>query len=73
MDKRKLDEPLNQQERYLHGIAIRLDALCHMVSGLVEEIAKQKDVPVESVKVTEKPQVEPRKPTPRKRTVKKEE
>ena len=44
---RKLDEPLNASERYLHGIAIRLDALCDMMSSFLNEYAKENSIPVQ--------------------------
>jgi hypothetical protein len=44
-----IDEPVNVEERYMHAMVIRLDALCHMVSSLVEHIANQQGVAVESV------------------------
>ena len=42
--KEKFDEPLNQSERYLYGMLIRLDALCNMLSSLVEHIAERDGV-----------------------------
>lgn len=44
MKPTKLDEPLNATERYLYACAVRLDALCDMVSSLIEHIAKQNGV-----------------------------
>ena len=54
-------EPLNVQEQYLHGILLRVDALCNMVSSLVEHVAKQEGVSVEHVEVKDK------RPTARKK------
>lgn len=51
---RNIPEPLNSEERYLHAIAIRLDALCHMMSSFLEHYAKDNDEAVEEVKVEDK-------------------
>jgi hypothetical protein len=48
-----VDEPLNVQERYMHGMVIRLDALCHMVSSLVDYLASKENVAVEVNTVVE--------------------
>jgi hypothetical protein len=48
-----VDEPLNVQERYMHGMVIRLDALCHMVSSLVDYIASKEEIAVEENTVVE--------------------
>lgn len=44
-----IDEPVNVEERYLHAMVVRLDALCHMVSSLVEHIASKEGMAVETV------------------------
>lgn len=62
-DKYPVDEPVNVDERYLYAMVMRLDALCHMVSSLVEHIAKKEGVAVEAV-------VEKSAPAPRKRKAK---
>lgn len=48
MNKLKLDEPLNQNERYLYACAIRLDALCNMLSSFLEFYAGKNGVAVTS-------------------------
>ena len=52
----KVDMPLNASERYMYAMVIRLDAMCNMLSSIVEYIAKKEDVAVESaveeVKIT---------------------
>lgn len=59
MDIRKLDQPLNSNERYLHGINVRLEILIQMFSSFLDvyanqnEIATEKNVVVEEVKVEE--------------------
>jgi hypothetical protein len=62
-----IDEPMNSSERYLHAMTIRLDALCHMVSSLVEHIAQKESVTVVENKVEEKISA-PRKKTSTKST-----
>lgn len=37
-------EPLNAQEEYLYAMVVRLDALCHMMSSLMEHIAEKEKV-----------------------------
>lgn len=49
----KLDDPCNVQEKYLHGINVRLEALIHQVSTLVEYIASKDDVPMQGNTVDE--------------------
>jgi hypothetical protein len=49
-----VDEPLNVDERYLYAMVMRLDALCHMMSSLLQHIADKENVAVEQVKVAEK-------------------
>ena len=41
---RKLDEPLNANERFLYGIAIRLEVLIEMFSSFLEEYAKDNNI-----------------------------
>jgi len=36
--------PLNTEEKYLHAMVLRLDALCHMMSTFIEEYANQNKV-----------------------------
>ena len=48
MKKLNLDEPLNQNERYMYAMAVRLDAICDMLSSIVEYIASVNAVPVTS-------------------------
>lgn len=52
----KVDMPLNASERYMYAMVIRLDAMCNMLSSIVEYIAKKEDVTVENaveeVKIT---------------------
>jgi hypothetical protein len=62
-DKLGVDEPVNVNERYLYAMVLRLDALCNMVSSLVEHIASKDNIAVENNTVIEKP-----KPTRKKRT-----
>jgi hypothetical protein len=62
-DKLGVDEPVNVNERYLYAMVLRLDALCNMVSSLVEHIASKEGIAVENNTVIEKP-----KPTRKKRT-----
>lgn len=49
-----IDEPLNATERYLHACAVRLDALCVMLSSLVEAYAKQNQLATTTNEVVEK-------------------
>ena len=53
-----IPEPLNAEERYMYAMVIRLDALCHMVSSLVDHIAKKEEVAVEENIVEEKIEIE---------------
>jgi hypothetical protein len=65
-DKQKLsdvDSPVNVEERYLYAMVTRLDALCHMVSSLVEHIASKEGIAVQENKVVEKPLSSKRKKT----------
>ena len=50
MRKGNIPEPMNTTETYLHAMTIRLDALCNMVSSLVEHIASKENMAVEEVK-----------------------
>ena len=50
-DMRDLEQPLNANERYLHAIAIRLDAIVHMLSCLTEVYAEQNSIPITENKV----------------------
>lgn len=56
-------KPLNTEERYQYEQLIRLDALCNMLSSLVEHIAKKENVATTNNEVVSKP-------TPRKRAKK---
>ena len=47
-DIRDLEEAMNTQERYLHGINYRLNILIEQVSSIVEVLAVAKGVAVES-------------------------
>lgn len=54
MDKmNQLEKPLNANERYLHGINIRLDALIHMMSSFLEVYANQNEITTTTNKVEE--------------------
>jgi len=55
-----IPEPLNVEEKYMHAMVMRLDALCHMMDSFVKEYAKANKV------ATTKNTVE-KKPAPRKR------
>lgn len=48
-----LDQPLNPTERYLHGINIRLDAIIHILSSLVDVYAKQNRIATTSNEISE--------------------
>jgi hypothetical protein len=52
--KHEVDEPVNVEERYLYAMVTRLDALCHMVSSLVEHIAQKEGIAVEKSTVSRK-------------------
>lgn len=47
-------KPVNSEERYLHAMTVRLDALCHMVNTLVEQQAKNSGVAVEKNVIEDK-------------------
>ena len=49
----KIDAPVNAQERYLHGINVRLDALIHMMSTFMDVYANQNNMATESNTVKE--------------------
>jgi uncharacterized protein YrrD len=49
----KLEIPMNTQERYLHGINIRLDAIIAMMSSFIEVYAKQNELATTSNEVVE--------------------
>lgn len=49
----KLETPLNANERYLHAVCVRLDALIHMFSSFLEVYAKQNNLATTSNTVTE--------------------
>jgi hypothetical protein len=53
--KHEVDEPVNVEERYLYAMIQRLDALCHMVSSLVEYVAQKEGIAVESVEEKSSP------------------
>lgn len=57
-------QPMNAQEHYLHAMTVRLDALCHMVSNLVEYIAEKEGIATTNVEVKKKA---PAKRAPRKK------
>ncbi len=68
MIEKPLDTPLNTEERYLHAICVRLDAVVHMLSSLLEEYAKQGNITTTSNKIEEKPapKKSEEKPAPKK-------
>lgn len=45
---RELQEPLNTEERYLHGINIRLNVLIDMMSTFIKLYAEKQDVVTEN-------------------------
>jgi hypothetical protein len=49
-----IPKPLNTDETYAYEMIVRLDALCHMVSSLVEHLAEKEGVATTSNKVVEK-------------------
>lgn len=59
MDIRKIDEPLNIQERYLYGINIRLNILIEMLSSFLDAYAKQNQIATTSNKVVEEVTITP--------------
>lgn len=40
----KLDNPLNTEERYLHGINVRLNILIEMMSSFLDVYAKEEEI-----------------------------
>lgn len=42
-------QPVNASEHLLHGILIRLDALCHMMNSVIEHVAERDNVAMTSV------------------------
>lgn len=60
----KIPDPMNVQEQYLHGILIRMDALCNMMSSLISAYANQNDI------TTERQVVEQKAPSRKKKEVK---
>jgi hypothetical protein len=78
MNKPQVDLPVNANERYLYAMVIRLDALCNMMSSLIEHIAEKEQVATTNEKQVEQPieqpvQKETAKRTQRKKAVKKSE
>lgn len=65
----EIETPLNANERLLHACAIRLDALCHMMSSLLEHVAEKDNVSTTSNKVVEK--VEEKEEKPKKKVTRK--
>ena len=49
----KLEEPLNSNERYLHGVSLRLEILIDLVSSLVEVYASNNNIVTENITVEE--------------------
>ena len=54
----KLQEPLNAEERYLHGVNIRLNIIIDMLSSIVGFIANQNNVAVTENKIVEDVEIE---------------
>jgi len=50
-----VEEPLNAEERYLHAIITRLDAITQILSGLVQAYAEQHQTAYTNQKIEEKP------------------
>lgn len=53
-DMRDMDEPLNAEERYLHGVNTRLNIIIEMLSSVVSFIAHQNNIAITENKVVEK-------------------
>jgi hypothetical protein len=51
--KIEVDTPVSIEDKYMYAMVVRLDALCHMVSSLVEHIASKEGIAVEENKVQE--------------------
>lgn len=57
---KSIPEPLNISERYQYETVIRLDALCNMLSSIIEGIAEREGIPTESNEIEDvEPEVEP--------------
>ena len=46
-------EPVNSVEHFLYAMFVRLDALCHMMSSLIEYVAERDNVAITSHEVEE--------------------
>ena len=46
-------EPVNATEHFLYAMLVRLDALCHMMSSLIEHFAERDNVATTSHEVKE--------------------
>ena len=57
-DMRDMDEPLNAEERYLHGVNMRLNIIIEMLSSIIGFIANQNNVAVTENKVVEEVKIE---------------
>ena len=57
-DMRDMDEPLNAEERYLHGVNMRLNIIIEMLSSIIGFIANQNNVAVTENKVVEDVEIE---------------
>lgn len=51
--KNNVPEPISIHEKYLHATVVRLDAICHMMTSLLEYIAKKEQLGIESNVVVE--------------------
>lgn len=47
--------PVSVTDQYLHGMVLRLDALCDMVNSLITYIAEKEGIATENNKVVERP------------------
>lgn len=56
-----IPEPMNVEEKYLHAIVVRLDAIAHMLSSFMEVYAEKEHVATTSHKVVEQVESKPRK------------
>lgn len=66
----RLEQPLNANERFLYGIAVRLEVLIDQVSALTEHIAKRDNVATESAVTSnkvEEPVAKPKRTTRKKK------
>ena len=50
-DVQPVNQPLNQNEQYMHGINVRLEVLIDQFSSLLEHIASTKSVAIEENQV----------------------